>query len=99
YLVQCVLQKNVGGFLDYRRDLLPGRAAARRVVFESAVPRRIVRRSDHDSVRKSGAPAKIVGEDGMGNDRGWRVIASFRANRRGPVGREYLKGAHKRGFR
>ena len=45
-----------------------GRPAVRRVVLESSVFWRIVRRSDHDTVCKTGRQPPIVGQDGVRHD-------------------------------
>ena len=41
----------------------------RRVIFDAAIFRRIVRRSDDDGISKAGCPSSIKSEDGVGHHR------------------------------
>ena len=67
-----VRQQPVGALLDPAGDVGIGRPAVRRVVLETAVFRRIVRRRDHDAVGETGRPAAVVRQDGVRDDGGGR---------------------------
>ena len=51
-----------------------GRAAIGRIVFESAVMGRIVRRGDDDAVGKPGLASAVVGQNRMGDQQGSEYI-------------------------
>jgi hypothetical protein len=71
----CEIARNqvVGSVLDPVRHGCIGRSAARRVVLEAAIFRRIVRGRDHNAVGKICRSADVKGEDGMGNRRRRRI--------------------------
>src|SRR5690606_21346199 len=62
---QPVAQNLVGAVLDGARGGRIRRAAARRVVLEAAVARRVVRRGDYYAVGQAGGAPAIVRQDGV----------------------------------
>ena len=86
------LQQFVRPLLHDVGDVGVGRAAVGRVVFESAVCRRIVRRRDDDAVGEAVVPAAIVRQDRVRDDRRRReavvswMIAFY------AVGRQHFEG-------
>ena len=54
------------------------RPAVRRIVFEAAILRRIVRRRHHDSVGQAGGAAAVVGQNGVRNRGRGRVVGALR---------------------
>lgn len=80
----------VGPLLDPAGRLGPGRAAVRRVVLESAVARRVVRRSDHYAVGEPRGTAPVVGEDGVRHRRGGGVAVGGVDQHRHVIGGEHL---------
>jgi hypothetical protein len=62
-------QKLVGPVLHPSRHIGIRWTAVRRVVLETAVPRRVVRWRDDDAVGTMGRAIAVVGEDGPGNHR------------------------------
>jgi len=73
--MQIDFHQGVGPVLDPLRDQCIRRATMRWVVFDAAVLRRIMRGSDNDAAGQSRAQAPVVGEDGVGDDRGRRIAA------------------------
>ena len=67
-------QEIVGGVLDPLRHVRVRRTAVRRVVFETAVGGRIVRRRDDDAVGEARRAPAVVIEDGVRNGRRRRVF-------------------------
>jgi len=65
---EIVRQEPIRFLLDHSRGSGLRPPAVRRVVLESSVFRWIVRRGDHDTVRKTGCSPPIVGQDGVRND-------------------------------
>ena len=64
-----VAQQFVGAILNRVRDVRVGRTAICQVVFEAAVSRRIVRRSDDNAIGKALRATLVVRKDGARNDR------------------------------
>src|SRR5260370_586763 len=77
---QTILEKAVGGALDHRSDIGIRRAAIGRIIFEAAIIRRIMRRPDHDAVGNAALPALVMGQDGAGINRSWRIIVDLVVN-------------------
>ena len=73
HLFQSADEKLVGRALYPARHLDVRGPAVGRVVFESAILRRIVRGADDNPVRQTRCPAPIVGEDGVRDDRRRRI--------------------------
>ena len=74
-LAQPALQQFVGAVFDPARRAGIRRAAIRRIVFESAIVRRIVRGRDHDAVGQAVRAPAIVGQDGVRQRRSGRIAA------------------------
>ena len=65
--------------------------AARRIVFESAIARRIVRGRDHDSVGEPGRPFSIEAQNRVRHRRSRRVLVAFGQHHMHAVRREHLQ--------
>ncbi len=87
---QPVAQYFIGAFLHHVRDLGPGRATAGRVVFETAIFRRVMRRCDDHTISQPAGATTIVGEDGMRDHRCGDI--AFRNADLQPIGREHFNG-------
>src|SRR4030095_1383823 len=64
-----VAQQFVGAILNRVRDIRVGWTAICQVIFEAAVSRRIVRRSDDNAIGKALRATLVVRKDGVRNDR------------------------------
>ena len=74
-----------------------GRAAVGRIVFESAILRRIVRRRDHDAVGQAGRPPAVVRQDRMRERRRRRVaVLADRSSYLDAVRRQHFQRAGER---
>ena len=93
---QRVFEIAVGGALDSRGDVGIGRPAIGRIVFETAVLRRIMRRRHHDAVGKAGLAALVVGQDGVGDHRRRRIAVMRVDHHLDAVGREHFERARQR---
>ena len=71
--IEIGLEIAVGGALDRAGDVGIGRAAIRRVIFEAAIFRWIVRGRDHDAVGEAFGSPFIIGEDRVRDHRRRRV--------------------------
>ncbi len=94
HAVQPAFEQRVGAALNPSGDVSIGRSAVRRVVFESAVVGRIVRRRDHDAVGAIFFAAAVVDQDRV-RDRGRRREFAVGRNHDGHA----VRGKHfERGF-
>jgi len=88
--MQIDFHQGVGPVLDPFCDHGVSWPTMRWVVFDAAVLRRIVRGGDDDAVGQSRAPAPVVGENGVGDDRGRRVAAILVHHDLDAMGRQHL---------
>ena len=91
--LQLRLEQTVGQLLDPAGGVLVGRAAIRRVVFEAAIARRIVRRRHHDTVSQAGTASAVVHQDGMRDRRRRRVFVVCRQHDVDAIRRQHLECA------
>jgi hypothetical protein len=94
---QINLYQGIGPVLDPFCDHGVSRPTVRWVVLDAAVLRRIVRGGDDDAVGQSRAPAPVVGENGVGDDRGRRVAAILVHHDQDAMGRHTSKTLAKAG--
>jgi len=92
---QSPRQQPVGFILDDFGRLAVGRAAVRRIVLKAPVRRRIVGGGDHDSIGEAGAPAAIMGQDGVRDHRGGQIAAPPLDDELDTVGRHHLHSRDK----
>ena len=77
YAILSIAKYFIGSFGDARSDLIARRPAMGRIVFESAIFRRIVRRGDDHTVGQALLVILIMDQDGMRDDRCRRIFHSF----------------------
>ena len=99
HAVEVPFEQLVGAILDDARHLRVGRATVRRVVFEAAVVRWVVRGRDDDAVRQMLSPPAVVGEDGVRDDRRGRVAKPHLNAQLDAIGRQDLDRCRERRFR
>ena len=86
----------VGGLFDLGRHIRVGRATMRRVVFVSAIFRRIMRRRDDDAIGKSAGPTLVVAQDRMRDHGRRRVAAALVDHDVDAVGGKHFHRTHQR---
>ncbi len=86
-------QQLVSTLLDLVGDTGIRRPAIRRVVFEAAIPGRVMRRRNHDAVRLEAAVVPVVTQDGMRNDRCWCVAMPGINHHLNTIGSKYFNCA------
>ena len=92
--LEPVAQDLVGAFGDHARRVGVGGSAVGRVVLETAVAGRIVRRGDDDAVGQVAVAATVERQDGVA-DRGRRRVPVGRVDHRHDVvGRQHLQRRH-----
>ena len=91
HTVETAFQQLVGSRLDPAGHFHVRRAAVGRVVLESTVVGRIVRRRDHDSVGEARRARPVVAHDGVRDGRGRRVLVVLGEHHVHTVGREHLE--------
>src|SRR5206468_2711074 len=95
---QSGINEFVCGALNPVRCVNIGRSTVRRVVFEAAILRRIVRGRDDNPIRQTSRPAGVVSEDRVRNE--WRGSVGIAAIEHGfgAVCGQYFDSTRKRGF-
>ena len=68
----------------------------RRIVLETAVLWRVVRRRDHDAIGQSACSSTVVVENGVRDGGRWRVLAAFRDHDLDLIGRQDFESAGER---
>ena len=95
----AIVHQRIGTLLDPAGGIGIGRAAVRRVVFDAAVARRIVRWRDDDAIGARRLLVAVMDQDGARNDRRRRVAVIALQPRLDPVGRQHFQRAALRRLR
>ena len=95
----AILHQRIGALLDPAGGIGVGRAAVRRVVFDAAVARRIVRRRDDDAIGARRLRVAVMDQDGARNDRRRRVAVIALQPRLDAVGGQHFQRAALRRLR
>ena len=96
--LEPVAQDLVGPLGDHARRVGVGRAAVGRVVLESAVARRVVRRGDDDAVGQVAVAAAVERQDRVADGGRRRVAVGRVDHRHDVVGGQHLQRRHPRRF-
>ena len=95
-------EQRVGRALNGTRHVGIGRATMGRVIFETAIIGRIMRRADNNAVSATpiapGFTTLIIGEDGVRDDRGRRIAALVIDHGLNAIGGEHFEGGAKSRF-
>ena len=92
---KSVGQHRVGCGLDRRGDVGAGRPPVRRVVFEAATLRRVVRGRDHDAVGQPAGSTAVVDQYGVRHGRRRRVLVIFRQHQLDAIRGQHFDRARK----
>ena len=71
--LQSIRQQLIGPILNDLGCLRVGRASGRGIIFKATIGWWIVRGGDHDTVSQPRGASGIVGQNGVGDHRGWRI--------------------------